>query len=448
MLYINVIVCVVRHVTVDCRVSTMSNHEGIQNLKRKRAESNAASGPDGFTTSKPSSRTSKTTIPAFQSAFDKPKKLEMRKRTDGTFLLDSQFIATRAPDEVSSDTSSTPRKSTLRSGMRIPSAKKFALPTSNTGIAQLSTSDSSTSQPISGYVPSKLKVPIPVDWATKNVTKPPLKSLVPPRLPPPKSPIAGKKSLPPKLPLQPPPPPPKALRTIGTTRVALATDISTENGTAEIASLFLQGSSEMEIPDLVRSGLEQSPQKGYSTVQGPRFIRNGLAAQAAALLSRRKTSLALWTTEFSALARFPKADLILRVHKVIHRPNPDRSASSMMTGLALCAIRGKQSPFGNNKKLGPQAGAEFPIRDDDMENFRPLVLVLLGFALNPSQASSPICNAIYLEPNAEFSVWKPWRTLALGASQIQSLASLVPGLEEVHSNALLCDRFGHRKPST
>ncbi|KIK68902.1 hypothetical protein GYMLUDRAFT_624366 [Collybiopsis luxurians FD-317 M1] len=442
----------------------MPDNAQMQNPKRKRVDSGGLSGPDGFTTTKSSSKLSKTTMPFFSSAFDqKAKKPDTRKpagisadpvypkpapRPD--FSLDAQFLSTRLLDETASD-GSTPKKPASRSSARVPPnpGKKLAITTLNVGttlpapILPPVHQGSQVHQTVPENASSRLKIPIPImqDPSMKTPSKPTLKSLAPPRLP--SRPVVGHKVLPPQLPLQPPSPPLRPLRTIATTRMALATDLSTENGTAELASIFLQDASDLETPDSIElnSGLDFSPQKSHLTGRGPKLIRNGLAAQAASLFSHTSTSLALWAKESSALTKMPRADLRLRVVQIIHRPSPKTPASSPITGLALCRVHSYQVLFDQEPRLKP--AAEFPIQNDELDAQSPLVLVHFSFAPHPP-SSDPIRNAMYFESNAEFWVWKPWRTLALSVFQIQSLSSLGPSLV-VHSTAILCDRFIYRK---
>lgn len=66
----------------------------------------------------------------------------------------------------------------------------------------------------------------------------------------------------------------KFARTINTTRVALATDLATDSGTAEVASIFLQAHhSDLRSHDDEEQmrGVDISPQKGAG--KGPKFIR-------------------------------------------------------------------------------------------------------------------------------------------------------------------------------
>ncbi|KAJ3810390.1 hypothetical protein F5876DRAFT_76809 [Lentinula aff. lateritia] len=442
----------------------MQNDTSIPALKRKRVDSGNILEPDGFAISKPPQKPGKAAPPTFHSAFDTSKKHRAAENHDprrAELSANSKSTATRplvsVPDftldialiqvaDGSRRIASTPKKPTSKviasSGtklstklnnpsLRFAPASKEVQPVFHEN--QPIPSASSSTRPISF---SKPKIPILPPrqdlTSTKIPAKPMLKSLAPPRLQTPK-PAPGQKILPP------PPPPPipvstpsKPLRTIATTRMARAIDLSTENGAAELASIVLQTSSDSEIVDTTdfKSGLELSPQKSHSFGRGPKFARNGLAAHAASLLSHANTSLVLWAKECSTVSTFPKADLRIRVVRVIHPPVHKTNAPSKI-GLALCRLHDKRALI----DARPGATSEFPVpnmeRDDAQTS---IALVLFSFASQPS-SSSPIRNAADFRENVEFWVWKPWRTLLLSPSQISASGA-------VEDTALFCDRFG------
>lgn len=502
----------------------MQNDTRIQSLKRKRVDNGKLLGPDGFTPSKPSSKSGRTAAPSFHSAFDtgeKPKKQKVTGASENSLVFPKpagfmaekpriQDAAIRASEKLLTGPvlpkplgfmAEKPKKQdATRASENSPTAHVFPKPAGftvsqlvlpqqithatrhNTRVKQ-TVRASALAQSISGKKTaapethsavseqslskpdSKLRLPVvpprPETSPTKTPAKPLLKPLLPPRLPPPK-PAMGQKALPLQLPLIPPIPPSKPLRTIATTRVALATDLSTENGTAELASIFLQD------PDLgsldraeLRSGLDLSPHKSSSSGKGPKFVRyafismqlnievrrslfysNGLAARAAALFSHSNTSLALWAKESSTMARLPKADLRLRVVKIIHYPSKEAHTMSM-SGLALCRTHHNRELL-SNKDPRTRHPAEFPLldtRSDEIDPHSPMVLVHFSFAVRPSPLSTPIRNVADFKEEVEFWVWKPWRTVTLNSSQTQSLKREV-GSGEVEDIALFCDRFG------
>ncbi|KAJ4493924.1 hypothetical protein C8J55DRAFT_555317 [Lentinula edodes] len=434
----------------------------IPALKRKRINSGNILEPDGFAVSKPPSKPGKAAPPTFHSDFDTskkhratdnqdPRKAESSSSSRSTatrplvsvpdFTLDPQLALIQAVDG-SRRIASTPKKPTSKvvasSGTKLttkPNSPSLRIaPASNEvqGNQPIPFASSST-KPISFSKPKIPILPPRQDLAsTKTPAKPMLRSLAPPRLQTPK-PVPGQKILPP------PPPPPipvstlsKPLRTIATTRMARAIDLSTENGAAELASIVLQTSSDSETVDTTdfKSGLELSPQKSNSFGRSPKFDRNGLAAHAASLLSHANTSLVLWEKECSTLSTFPKADLRIRVVRVIHPPVHKTNAPSKI-GLALCRLHDKRVLI--DAKLG--ATTEFPVPNMDGDDAQTsTALVLFSFASQPS-SSSPIRNAADLKENVEFWVWKPWRTLLLSPSQISASGA-------VENTALFCDRFG------
>ncbi|KAF8828831.1 hypothetical protein HHX47_DHR3000068 [Lentinula edodes] len=444
----------------------MQNDTSIPALKRKRIDSGNLLEPDGFAISKPPSKPGKAAPPTFRSAFDTskkhratdnhdPRKAESSSNSRSTatrplvsvpdFTLDPQLALIQVA-EGSRRIASTPKKPTSKvvasSGTKL--STKLHSPSLRIAPAskeiqrvfhenQSIPSASSSTKPISFSKPKiPLLFPRQDPASTKTPAKPLLKSLAPPRLQTPK-PALGQKILPP------PPPPPisvstpsKPLRTIATTRMAKAIDLSTENGAAELASIVLQTSSDSETVDTTdfKSGLELSPQKSNSFGRSPKFARNGLAAHAASLLSHANTSLVLWEKECSTLSTFPKADLRIRVVRVIHPPVHKTNAPSKI-GLALCRLHDKRVLI--DAKLG--ATTEFPVPNMDGDDAQTsTALVLFSFASQPS-SSSPIRNAADFKENVEFWVWKPWRTLLLSPSQISASGA-------VENTALFCDRFG------
>ncbi|TFK69804.1 hypothetical protein BDN72DRAFT_839963 [Pluteus cervinus] len=182
----------------------------------------------------------------------------------------------------------------------------------------------------------------------------PLKVLKPPSLPQrtPRRPTP-KFRLPSPPPLPAPSTPTKSFRTISSTTFARATDLSSDGGAAEIASIFLRD----QIPSLEFStptrrhkirGLEMSPEKDKKAKSG-KFIRGGLAARANDMLTRTRNSLNLWQTETEHLlagSRRPPPDIRLRILRVIHVPTPlpnhvlqsSPSSNATSAGIALCKI--------------------------------------------------------------------------------------------------------------
>lgn len=177
-------------------------------------------------------------------------------------------------------------------------------------------------------------LPPPMPIETTPIRKPPskvLKPLIPPILPELQHTPASATN--------------KEMRTISTTHIARATDISTDSGVSELASIFLHD----QHPDILllnepgasvhhMRGLDLSPEKkGKGRAK---FIRNGLAARASNLFDRSHTSLILWQKE---LEKHPSTmsspDLRMRIVKILHKPLPPRGKSTTSSpGIALCQL--------------------------------------------------------------------------------------------------------------
>ncbi|GLB44175.1 hypothetical protein LshimejAT787_1601050 [Lyophyllum shimeji] len=152
----------------------------------------------------------------------------------------------------------------------------------------------------------------------------------------------------------------KSMRTISTTEIALATDLSTDSGTAELAHIFLRdqhpelaASNKEELPEW---NLGMSPQKGAKFAKGKgkeaKFVKGGLAARASELMARSHTSLALWHKETELLlassSRRLSPDLRLRIVKIVDSPAGAKPSSprkrtfsvsaAMTSGVAVCRV--------------------------------------------------------------------------------------------------------------
>ncbi|KAF5373802.1 hypothetical protein D9758_000831 [Tetrapyrgos nigripes] len=331
----------------------------------------------------------------------------------------------------------------------------------------------------------------PVSSSSKPTSK--LKPLHPPVISSvvPETPSKPLKGLPSQLSLlQPNLNPNQLLKTIGTTRVARATDLSlssAEGGTAELASIFLHDAhSEIvkepqDEPESQR-GLNVSPQKGsgVGTVaaygghgggKGPKFIKDGLAAKASMILSYANTSLALWTNEFSVSSNYVKPDLRIRVVKVIHTPKPANSLTiKSLPGLAICCLspsptnssssassaqtRSQESfpykpaakfhseqddqpprpvlakfPLDLNERLSQFGESQSQPNSSDNSQLNTLLfLTLFSFSPRPTPASTPVRNPTDLEDGTEFYVWKPWGTHgSLSEEHLRSFAEVFSG---------------------
>jgi hypothetical protein len=155
----------------------------------------------------------------------------------------------------------------------------------------------------------------------------------------------------------------KSLRTISKTRVALATDLSTDSGVAELASIFLHD----QHPDITLPnshpdnhdgrGLGLSPEKKskgkssklvryvlssyrlWTKYNAYIFRQRWLAARASAFFEQSQTSLVLWQKETERRANtLSSSDLRVNIIKILQKPLP--SGSKLISpGIALCRIR-------------------------------------------------------------------------------------------------------------
>ncbi|KAJ7162093.1 hypothetical protein C8R46DRAFT_1037365 [Mycena filopes] len=306
--------------------------------------------------------------------------------------------------------------------------------------------------PLFNSAPPKPKPPAPA-VAQRPPPPPPLPSFPPPisktaalrhlapPAPPAPTPSSSKLKAPtaPLKPLVPPLPPApatpssdRALRTISTTLLARATDLFTDSGASELASIFLHDQhpdvqqSQFPGPDDVdggdvdgRRGIMMSPEKGGGNGKGKgKFVRNGLAARAAALYDRAHSSLALWEAEMAhALASSRRGlnnpDMRLRILHILHPPAPVAHPSSKLStpGVTLCLLLAAPAAA---ESAGPGAGAlVFPTKDS-------IYAVLLSFsslspppALRQAQPQLAIRNPEDFAEGREVYVWKPWQLLAI-----------------------------------
>lgn len=251
------------------------------------------------------------------------------------------------------------------------------------------------------------------------------------RLPPPLPPVPSSsrkkaislKELPTPL-ITPRPAPTKPMKTISTTRVARATDLTTDDGNAELLSIFLQDHDHDPTPmdrELQR-GLQVSPRKGGTKGKGPKFIRGGLAERASHQLSNTHTALALWQKETEVLSRSSRRltpDLRLVILKILHtaqHSDPSASANPSKSGLALC---GRPNPIDG-------------LSDE-------LYLVLLSFAtILPPDAR--VRSAQHFKEGNEVHMWRPWHEVP-----IQNTPAIFPDTTYPHhsscTDALICSRF-------
>ncbi|ESK91691.1 hypothetical protein Moror_10665 [Moniliophthora roreri MCA 2997] len=242
--------------------------------------------------SKPSSKVGVTTKAAAKPLIGIPP-----ERTKPTSKGPPQFLPLHEPDTINN---SKPALKSLPQFQAVPQAPR--------------------NKPISA---SKLLPP-----ASQDQAQPKMKTLAPPILPLP-TPIntSDYKPLAPILPVQSKPKSANQthMKTIATTRVALATDISSD-GAAELASILLQQDHEHDLDEgdwEKRRGVQVSPSKGDRIVYAPgvsvkeKWVKGGLAGHASNVLTKINTSYALWNKEASLRSSALKPDLKMRLVKVL-----------------------------------------------------------------------------------------------------------------------------------
>ncbi|KAJ7467167.1 hypothetical protein FB451DRAFT_1260307 [Mycena latifolia] len=383
--------------------------------------------PDGFSKA-PTKSTTRASAPKFTSAFDiapAPTPVKRPSRP-GEVQRASKFVDSDVPN------------SATRKPNRAVRALKPPVPLFNSGPT-----------PVTHSAPAPRLPPLPIfpPPVSKHAA---LRQLAPP--PAPSAPVASSSKLTtPLKPLAPPPRPAPAtasssdptLRTISTTLIARATDLFTDNGASELASIFLHDQHPdiqfQSTPDDVdeRRGIMMSPEKGGKGKE--KFIRNGLAARAAALYDRSHSSLSLWEAEMahalslsvSSSRRGLNPDMRLRIVHIMHVPAPIANPSSKLSipGVALCHLLAAPIP----DPLGPSRSKD------------ALCAVLFSFSsLAPpthSHAPTPLAirNPEDFAEGREVYVWKPWQCIVIDPSAIElspeTHADLDPNAGEVEAAA-------------
>ncbi|KAJ6629470.1 hypothetical protein B0H10DRAFT_1987317 [Mycena sp. CBHHK59/15] len=151
-------------------------------------------------------------------------------------------------------------------------------------------------------VPVQRLPPLPIPHPSTPAQKSPALYHLPPP-PPPSVSIASSSKSTALKPLVPPPRPDfatdRTLRTISTTVIARATDLFTDNGTSELASIFLHDQHpNLQFPSIPEKleeyrGIMVSPEKGKGKEM---FVR---CRRATALYDRSHASLSLWEAEMA-----------------------------------------------------------------------------------------------------------------------------------------------------
>jgi len=232
------------------------------------------------------------------------------------------------------------------------------------------------------------------------------------------------------------------MRTISTTHIALTNDLSTENGKAELASMFLHDQhpeilAHAEDDEVGSLNLGPSPQKMGRSSKGKgkeaKFVRNGLAARASVMFSQTHTALALWGKEIENVlsssgssSRRLTPDLRLRIVKIIDVPVGSGSrrpgTSTTSPGLAICRVLSAVSRHKHTSHSLPG------------KNEGKNVFVVLSF---PTTAP-PRTNTLHVRNPEDFSegkevyVWEPWQEVTMSSSS--SAADASSATEAEHFN--------------
>ena len=282
---------------------------------------------------------------------------------------------------------------------------------------------------------------------TKPVSRSRFQKLQPPAPPPLPEPIKPTRRITLMKPPPPPVPPRKGpplpdvgkLKTISTTRVAVALDPRTESGTDELMALHLEQNASTYVPpaerELIR-GLGQSTEKA-SKAKTAKFGRydshlsivvydakvvvysGGLAERAKCLFSEQRTALALWYKDMALQASRPQTyarlppDLYLRIVQVLHVTSIVSLQRSQNVP-RLCIVRCTKV-----------------IRERTTGN----LTVLLDFGgLGSTAGQAHTLDEI--KEGRDVHVWRPWNTSQMDEEQMRR-----HGAPPRDGSTLFCTRF-------
>ncbi|KAI0341262.1 hypothetical protein BDW22DRAFT_343009 [Trametopsis cervina] len=233
---------------------------------------------------------------------------------------------------------------------------------------------------------------------------------------------------------------PSKLKTLSTTRVAIATDPSSDRGHVELLSIFLQqyGASYVDSVDkeLCR-GLDQSPEKnkgGKGKGKYVRFVmfyaflshrltlcRGGLAESFSRRFTQSTTDQKLWeehtSRSFGDGKRRIKPDVRLKITNILYRsPLPENAPHRTHTPLLTLA---------KGRVLEAQAA--------DFKGVVAEVKILFRYS------SQSTASQYQLGENVEVYMWRPWFQLDnLSVNQDTSPDTGLPGDDQP---VWLCSRF-------
>ncbi|EIW56641.1 uncharacterized protein TRAVEDRAFT_65747 [Trametes versicolor FP-101664 SS1] len=368
--------------------------------------------PDGFENSKCAA--GKAPARKFASAFDDPK----RSKASTTKVL----VRPVRPPPVAGPSKEASASSGARAS-RIPAAPKpVAESSSRPAIVQ--------SRHASILAAHRNSSPAPPKPPPKPISKGSIQQFQP-VLPPPAPPKDPPRNL---RPMQPPPQPtggrpkldPTKMKTILTTRVAVAMDPRTESGTDELLGIYLEQNTGTHVPPAERElqrGLKQSPEKA-SKSKSAKFTRGGLAERAQRIFAKHNTTLGLWYKDMELQTQRPQAhpriapDLCLRIIEVLHVSSV-ASLQCSQSVPRLCVARClKISPGG----LGEPEE----------------VAAVLDFG-NPGSAAARAHTLDDVKMDRTLHIWRPWNTAKVQDSPNDIDTSLfrLPA----HCSILFCTRF-------
>ncbi|KAI0742743.1 hypothetical protein C8Q80DRAFT_1273358 [Daedaleopsis nitida] len=391
--------------------------------------------PDGFTTSKPlPSRTkakAQLYAPKFASAFDDPRRSKLTS-------MASPLRPPRPVAQVLSVQQAGPSKQSPLRPIRPP----IPPPPAESPQAGPSKQQGSRTAPMRPMKPPSFESPskpgtkftLQNDHSsprnstrvgTKPVSKASIQHFQPP-LPPIPEPAKAARSinaLQPLLPLRNGHLPSDAnkLKTISTTRLAVAMDPRTENGTDELLALHLEQNAPTYVPPVERElnrGLFQSPEKA-SKAKSTKFIRGGLAERAQHIFSKQNTAQTLWYKDIALQGERPQAharvaaDLCLRIVTVLHTTSI-ASLQRSQNVPRLCIVRCA-------KIIKGRAAGE--------------LTVLLDFG-RPGSLSEKAHTLDEVKEGREIHLWRPWNS-----SQADAETMRRHGAPPRDDSTLFCSRF-------
>ncbi|KJA15156.1 hypothetical protein HYPSUDRAFT_208139 [Hypholoma sublateritium FD-334 SS-4] len=239
----------------------------------------------------------------------------------------------------------------------------------------------------------------------------------------------------------------KDLRTISTTGLGRFTDLSSENGADELASILLRDQhpelhTDAKVADTyTQRGLELSPEK-KGKGNAPKFVKGGLAARASAHFDQTRTAFILWRRQIEIdlqrMKTLPSgADICADVLKILHKPLSVSNSrpGSHLPVIALCRVRHA------NGKIHALFKADHLYR------------VVFSY---PDRMSTD-SRLEELSSGHLVRVFKPWSEMSFSRSGILSVAPRIPANlplpnslpfstpdpldAPVHDTILFCSRF-------